>query len=870
MPPVRAESVQHSAVINLFEEYASRCPGAPCLTFGERSVSYGELDELATRICVHLRSQGIRPGDLVAVYLERSPELVAAILGVLKAGAGYLPVDPSVPEKRLQYVLSDAGAAQTITQPSLRQHVGEHPSLLISELMEPPGAPQPSPLGYEAGSDDLAYVIYTSGSTGRPKGVEVSHGSVALAVESIRQELAVTSADALLAVTSQSFDVSAMEIFLALSSGARLALFPQSSLMQGDALRSALEESGATLLFGTPSLWRLLIETGWQGNAKLRGVIGGELLDSDLANTLVGKTGALWNHYGPTETAIVATTFHVTSSTGPTPIGFPLPHIHTYVVNAENRLAAAGETGELLIGGGAVARGYRNHPELTETRFVWFEPDGGARERVYRTGDLVRVRTDGALEFVGRLDHQVKVRGFRIELEEIEAALSGFPGLEESVVVAHEVDDEKMLVAYYRPASNGDARSESIRAFLGARLPPYMVPAHFIKLDQFPLLVNGKIDRRALAVRALPEGEEPAAQDAPKDPITVELLAIWRRILRVPAIRPTDNFFDLGGHSLLAARLFAEIRSRLDKTLPLATLFEAPTVESLAKVIAGAEPPEWSPLVPIRTTGTGTPFFCVHPIGGNVLIFKKLSERMKSRPFYGLQARGLDGKEPPNTSIEEMAADYLSSVRQAQPSGPYLLGGYSAGGLVAFEMARLLQEAGEKVDLIVLFDTFLHADSLPPDLQTGRPAILKPIIGLTRRLWQMRHLDGEMRLGVIARDVARVWSTLKLKAYTHWQQMGRVPFQLDTVSGFLLALRNYRPKPHSANVVLFLADENAPPASANLPAVWRRLVTGNLEVVHLNIDHDRLLDEPSAAKVASMIEERFERQPAPRSRGAMT
>lgn len=861
MPQVRAESIQHSAVINFFEEYALRCPGAPCLSLGGRSLSYGELDGLAARISLNLRNRGIGPGNLVAVHLERSPELIAAILGVLKAGAAYLPVDPLVPEKRLQYMLNDGAATAVITNPGLRQRAGGHSSLLISELMEPSAGGQEARQTCEAGADDLAYVIYTSGSTGRPKGVEVTHGSLALAVESIRQELNVTPSDTLLAVTSQSFDVAAMEMFLALSSGARLALFPQSSLMQGDALRRAMEESGATLLFGTPSLWRLLIEAGWTGNRNLRGVIGGELLDRDLANALVEKTGALWNHYGPTETTIVATTFHVTTGNGPIPIGFPLPHIRAYVVDGQGRAAAAGETGELLIGGGAVARGYRNHPELTEARFVWFEPEEAEGERVYRTGDLVRRDGDGALQFVGRLDNQVKVRGFRIELEEIESALSGYSGVQESVVVAHEEGDEKMLVAYCRPALNGDAPADSLRAFLGAQLPPYMVPSHFIQLEQFPLLVSGKIDRHALAQRALPRGEEPLAQADAKDPIARELLAIWRRILRIPNIRLTDNFFDLGGHSLLAARLFAEIRSRLNRTLPLATLFEAPTVESLAKVIAGAQAPEWSPLVPIRTTGTGRPFFCVHPIGGNVLVFKKLSECMRSRPFYGLQARGLDGEERPHASIEEMAADYLRSVRQVQPSGPYLLGGYSAGGLVAFEMARLLEQAGQKVDTIVLFDTFLHPESLPADLKSKRAAIGKPVTGLTRRLWQMRHLDREMRLGLIARDMARVWSTVKLKAYTVCQQLGGAPFQLDTVSGFLFALRNYRPKPLAADVILFLADENAPPASANLPSVWRRLVTGNLEVVHLKIDHDRLLDEPSAANVASMIDGRFEGQP---------
>jgi amino acid adenylation domain-containing protein len=771
-----------------------------------------------------------------------------------------------VPEKRLAYVLADSGVTTVITQPGLRQHLGDRPSLLISELGQQAGGSVADAPAHEWHGDELAYVIYTSGSTGRPKGVEILHRSLALCVESIRRELGVTPSDTLLGVTSQSFDVSVMEIFLTLSSGAHLVLFPQASLMQGDLLRAALEENGVTLLFGTPSLWRLLVETGWRGNAKLRGVIGGELLENELANTLVRKTGALWNHYGPTETTVAATTFRVRESKGPLPIGFPLPHVRTFVVDPQNQPVSPGTAGELLIGGDVLARGYRNHPELTEARFVWLETSPGVPERVYRTGDLVRSRSDGALEFVGRLDNQVKVRGFRIELEEIESALGGYPDLAESVVVAHEEgSDDKMLVAYYRPAAEKRPTLESLRAYLSARLPSYMIPAYFIELAQFPLLVNGKIDRLALGGRGLPTEESAAPSEFSKDPIAIELLAIWRRILRLPSLQPTDNFFEVGGHSLLAARLFSEIRSRLRKSLPLATLFEAPTVESLARVIASTAEPEWSPLVPIRTTGAGKPFFCVHPIGGNVLIFKKLSECMRSRPFYGLQARGLDGQEQPNTSIEEMAVDYLSSLRQAQPSGPYLLGGYSAGGLVAFEMARLLQEAGEHVDLIVLFDTFLHPDSLPADMpRGGRPALLKPFTGLTRRLWQMRHLGHDMRIGVVARDVARVWSTVKLKAYTQCRQFGKAPFQLDTVSGFLFALRNYRPKPLAVDVVLFLADENAPPASAHLPAVWRRLVTGNLDVVHLKTDHDRLLDEPSATSVASMIEERFERQPTAR------
>jgi amino acid adenylation domain-containing protein len=863
MPPTRAESLQHSDVLDLFEEHALRCPEASCVTSENRKISYGELNQLANTVAFKLTQDGLQPGSLVALYLDRSIEFIATILGILKAGAAYLPIDPMIPEQRLAYMLEHSGAAAVVTDASLQSRVAGHRSWLVSELVEADSGSVPG-VAHEWSGDDLAYVIYTSGSTGQPKGVEILHRSLALSVEAIRQELDVKPSDTLLAVTSQSFDVSVMEIFLTLSSGAHLVLFPQKNLMQGDRLISVLAEDQVTLLFGTPALWRLLVESGWRGNKKLRGVVGGELLERDLADVLARKTGVLWNHYGPTETTIVATTFRVTAEQGPVPIGFPLPSVRAFVVDGENRPVNPGETGELLIGGEVLASGYRNQPDLTRARFVWLETSDGKKERVYRTGDLVRMRADGAFEFVGRLDNQVKIRGFRIELEDIETTLSRHPDvLECAVVVCEESRGDKLLVAYYRADSDKGITTESLRSFLCARLPLYMVPAHFIELKQFPLTVNGKVDRINLSNRKLSVPEVAEGLELPGDPITRELLAIWRRILRMPAMRPTDNFFELGGHSLLAARLFGEIRSHFGKTLPLATLFECPTVESLAKVIAEARTPEWSPLVPIRTTGTGKPFFCVHPIGGNVLIFKKLSEHMKSRPFYGLQARGLSGLEEAHTSIEAMAADYLASVREVQPTGPYFLGGYSAGGLVAFEMARLLRDAGEQVEMIVLFDTFLHAQSVPTDLAMGSSAsLLKPFTGLARRFWQMRHLNNEMRIGVIARDLARLWSTVKLKAYTQLQQVGKSPFQLDTVSGFLFALRNYRPKPLAVDVVLFLADENAPPTAANLPAVWRRLITGNLDVIHLNIDHDRLLDEPCAKSVASMIEERFERQPA--------
>ncbi len=852
-------SVNYSVILDIFDEHAALRPDAECVKCGERILSYAQVQNQSELMAMQLNKLGIGPSSLVSIFLDRSVDLIVAIMGVLRTGAAYLPIDPLVPEKRVEYMLADAGVALVITQANLQGKLAGQRSCLFNQLLEPEHSLSVAVQDSRNADDGLAYVIYTSGSTGRPKGVEVLYRSLSRNIEALRQQLEISPADTLLAVTSPSFDVFAMETFLALTSGCRMILLPQNHVMQSELLKTALEED-VTLLFGTPTLWRLVLESGWVGNRKLRAVVGGELLESDLARNILEKVGVLWNHYGPTEATIVTTTYRVQSKDRSIPIGFPLPDAQLSIVDSTNHPVPLGSTGELLIGGEILAQGYRNHPELTAARFIHLDQGRGQSERFYRTGDLVRQRRDGAVEFVGRVDNQIKIRGFRIELEEIESVLGDYPGIVENAVVVHDdVQREKTLVAYYRSRSASFLRAESLRGFLAARVPSYMVPSHFVELKQFPITVNGKIDRVELSRRELELGNNAILPEtAPSDPVVRDLLAIWKRVLRHSAVRTTDNFFEVGGHSLLAARLFTEIQDRFGIALPLATLFEAPTVELLARVIAKPENSTWSPLVPIRTTGTGIPFFCVHPIGGNVLIFKNLSERMRSRPFYGLQARGLNGEETPHISIEAMASDYLTYVRQTQPSGPYLLGGYSAGGLVAFEMARLLLAEGERVESIVLLDSYLHALSVPPSIpQNSRPALSKALEAASRRFWQIRSLGPEKRSSVLGRDLARLWSTIKLKTYSQCRNLGIAPFRLDAVSAFLLALKSYRPTPLKADVLLFLADENAPITAANLATIWRHLVKGSLDVIHLPVDHDRLLEEPSAAALASRIEDRI-------------
>lgn len=859
MSPRQAASANQDHVLGCIEEHTVCRPEAIAAECETRRLTYQELKQKSDRVAANLAGLGVGRGSLVAVYLNRSIEYVLAVTGILKAGAAYLPLDPSLPQKRVDFMLDDSGTAMTITEEEFLPKFAARRALLVGELLEtapeqldaPSSGPNP---------DDLAYVIYTSGSTGQPKGVEILHRGLSLILRSIAHELEIGPDDTLLAVTSLSFDVAVLELLLPLTSGARLALMPQARLMLASVLEEAIRKYDPAIICGTPSLWRLLIEGGWQGSRKLQAITGGEPLDVNLAASLLQRTRALWNHYGPTEITILATSCRVRADDLPSPIGYRLPHIRPFVVDSEGRSVEAGQVGEMLLGGESLARGYRNRLELTSSRFVEFESAPGRIERVYRTGDLVRQRPDGAFEFAGRIDHQVKVRGFRIELEEIEAALNQYPDvLESAVIVLEETPHDKSLVAYCRMAPGKNEAAGAIRSYLVERLPAYMLPSRFVTVERLPLTASGKIDRLELTRREAAIGDEPGFVSDSADPVALELANIWRRLLRLRNVNLDDNFFELGGHSMLAARLFDEISSRFHKDLPLSTLFEAPTVLSLAKAVSHPKPPAWSPLVEIRS-GAAIPFFCVHPIGGNVLIFKNLSDQMPHRPFYGLQAKGLSKQERPHTSVEKMAAEYVTHVRSVQPSGPYFLGGYSAGGLVAFEMARLLQSAGEKVELLVLFDSFFHSQSLPERFRVpaGPSLLLRPLRAIRRRINHLRTAPPKRRFEFVIRDLARWQSTIKLMAFDRTKRWQWNPFPLDAFSGFLYAIRNYTPKPLSVKTILFLADENAADAAFNLPSVWRGLIQGPLDVRRLAIEHDRLLEAPFAATVAAIIDQCIE------------
>ena len=650
------------------QQVANRSQAVAVECEGER-LTYAELDNRASAVAATLVSCGVGPEVVVGLMVERSIEMLVALLGVLKAGGAYLPLDPTYPVARLQEMLDDSGAPVVITHRGLHERLPSHKCAIVRlETVGTLTAPAEAPAPVAPTPQNLAYVIYTSGSTGRPKGVEVTHGNVVNVLLSIAEQPGFTERDSILAVTTLSFDVAASELLLPLVTGGRVVIAVQPSLRDGQWLRRTLEGSAVTLMHPTPLTWRLLLEAGWRGSSSLTIASTGEPLPRDLADQLLTKGRALWNLYGPTETTIWSTGQRIDAGSGLVPIGGPLANTQVYILDRQRQPVPTGTTGELYIGGAGVARGYRNRPELTAERFVPdpFSTDSAAR--LYRTGDLARYRNDGTIECLARIDQQVKVRGYRIELGEIEAALNGHPDVRESAVMVADADGEKLLVGYVTPR---DVSTLSLRQSLRALLPEHMVPSAFVSLDELPRTPNGKLDRKALAAVSTRSAEvEPERVTPPRNELERTLLAIWREVLKRDAISTDSNFFDLGGHSLLAIRLIAGIEEHLGRQIRFSALLEHPTIAGLARVLdpERTSAPK-SSLLTLQPEGSSQPLFLVHGIGGEVWSYLRLAKQLAPDiPVHGLYVNDDMARNP--GSLTAMAARYLDEIAEVNGKVP--------------------------------------------------------------------------------------------------------------------------------------------------------------------------------------------------------
>jgi amino acid adenylation domain-containing protein len=729
-----------ACIHELFEAQAQRTPEAvalagPSLTQASGSQvswTYAELNQRANELANYLQALGVGPGVLAAVCMERTVEMVVGLLAVLKAGGAYVPLDPAYPPERLAFILEETQVPVVLTQQSIAAFLPSYQARVVC-LDDPNLQVEIQKLagdGFRSSSNPqdpshLAYVLYTSGSTGKPKGVEICHRAVVNFLNSMREMPGMEGQDTLLLVTTLSFDIFGLELWLPLTTGAKVVIAPEEVTRDGRELAALMRRSGATVMQATPSTWRLLLESGWEGNPQLKILCGGEAWPPQLAEQLLPKCASLWNMYGPTETTIWSAV-HAVGKGKPVLIGRPIANTQFYVVDSHLQPVPVGVPGELLIGGEGLARGYWNRPELTAEKFIADPFSTDAESRLYRTGDLVRYLADGTLEFLGRIDHQVKIRGFRIELGEIESVLRAHSAVSDAVVIVREDGGNQRLVAYIVPSEESDSRPAEWRDYLKTKLPDYMVPTLYVMLEKLPLTPNGKVDRKALPLPGHTTIQTQADSGVPRDMLEQQLTRLWERILGVRHIGLSDDFFDLGGHSFLALQLFSEIERLTGRRLPLATLFRASTVRQLADVLRkDGWSPHWSSLVPINPGGSQLPLYLVHGAEGNVLLYRQLARYLgPDQPVYGFQSKGLDGNGSLRATIEEMASDYIKELEAFQPSGPYRLGGYCLGGAVALEMAHQLQAKGEQVELVAMLETY-NNNALPPSRR--------------RRTWRLVH-----------------------------------------------------------------------------------------------------------------------------------
>ena len=819
----------------------SSVPDRVAAVFGGSSVSYGELARRAWRAASVLSSQGVSPGDLVVLLAERGLGLLVSILGTFEAGAAYLPLDPQHPPGKLAQVLAASRARFVVVGPehgarleeSLASSDFERPRVLgIEELIdgrtsagEESGAPEARP-----GLGELAYVIFTSGSTGVPKGVMVEHLGMVNHLEAKIHDLALGADDVVAQTASQTFDISVWQHLAALVVGGRVVILPPPVAMDPVRLAAESARHRVTVLEVVPSLLRVLVEIPAEGPAGsasgdwgLRGlrwmIPTGEALPPSLCREwLAGSPEVpLLNAYGPTECSDDVSHQVVAEAPGAeaasVPIGRAVANTHLVVVDRRLLPVPLGVGGELLVGGLGVGRGYLGSPRRTAESFVPDPFSEVAGARAYRTGDLARVLTDGTVDFLGRLDHQVKIRGFRIELGEVEVALSSVAGVREVVAVARELGADKQLVAYYAAEPDAGVAVEELRAAAAARLPEYMVPAVFVELDRLPLTANGKIDRRALPE---PEATAAAREHAvvePRNPVERRLQRIWEELLDARPIGVEDDFFRLGGHSLLAVRLVAAVKKQMGEELPLALLFQAPTIAELAARI-GSGGLASSPLVEIQPGDEGRPrLILVHPVGGTVLAYQELAGHLgDDQPVSALQdpylqlARGGEVR----LSLEEMAAEYVSALLAAQPDGPYLLGGWSFGGLVAYEMARQMTEADREVALLAILD------ARPGGAEPPEESDLEMLLGIAR--------DLERRAGAALalrdEDLANVAEPRRTDhVLVELKSAGLIAPELapEMVGRYVqrrrfneLAAWEYRPRPYTGTITYFRATDADP------------------------------------------------------------
>jgi len=840
-------------------------------------LTYRELNQCANQLAHYLQTLGVGPETLVGICMERSFDLIIGLLGILKAGGVYVPLDPTYPQERLAFMLEDTQAPILLTQRHLVKELPDHKAKVvrIDADWETIALKIQTNPNVKISVDSPAYVVYTSGSTGKPKGVVGLHKGAVNRMHWMWTTYPFEIGEVCCQKTSLNFIDSLWEIFGPLLQGVPSILIPTETSKDPNELIQILADNQVTRIVLVPSLLRLILDTQSDLSnrlAKLKyWVTSGEVLPVELLQRFQNRMpkSILLNLYGSSEITGDATWYDTSQGVlqSSVPIGKPLANMQTYILDKHLQLVPIGAQGELYIGGVGLAQRYLNRPELTAEKFIQNPFSTKPNEYLFKSGDITRYLPDGNIEFLGRVDHQVKIRGFRIELGEIETVLQQHPTVQEATA------GDKRLVAYIVANQGQEIIIGQLRDFLKQKLPEHMIPAFYVILAALPLTPNGKVNRLALPTPTDLRPELEGAFVPARTPLEKRLADIWAKALGLEQVGIQDNFFELGGDSLLAAYLLTEIEIKLGvQQLPLAVLLQAPTIEQLAEVLHNEERGNtWSSLVPIQPKGSRPPFFFVHAHGGNVIGYYHLAHHLgPDYPFYGLQAQGLDGISSPFRRFEDMAAHYVKEIRTVQPRGPYYVGGWCLGGYVALEMARHLQAEGEEVALVVMVES-AHPDYPKYLSRTGpfRRQLYQVIARLDLEASNFLEVESSRKLAYSSARISRLVNTIRVKfarmdytlGETSPASNGVSPFQIQKVveQAHAEASQVYRPKPYEGAVAVFRAAKQPLGIHPDPTLGWGEVIKSKLDLQEVPDNHIGLLSIPRVRITSDKIRKCFDK-----------
>jgi amino acid adenylation domain-containing protein len=839
---------------------------AIAIKYAAVELTYNQLNNRVNQLANYLRQQGVKPEVLVGIYAERSLDIVIGILAILKAGGAYVALDPAYPPERLVSIAQETELKLILTQDKLARAVFaegiERLSLDTewSKISRESTELEPISLTPE----NLAYIMYTSGSTGKPQGVRITHGQIENYIRAIREVIKVETSDIYLHSASFAFSSSIRQLFLPLSSGAKVVIVSREKMTNPIELLELIQTEQISIIDTVSSIWHYILMSldRLDRDKKIR------LLDSQL-KTLIFSGGLLtaqliqnirrkfdrqltiFNVYGQTET-IGISAYCIPNDfdreQGYLPVGMPYPHNQLYLLDDRLQPVLRGEIGELYVAGGCLARGYFKNSELDCRKFISNPFTNNPQlAKLYQTGDLARYLSDGNLELVGRQDFQVKIRGMRVEIEEIETTISQHPDVHQAAVIGREDRAGSIILVAYIVSKQNQINIARLRLFVKTKLPDYMIPSAFILLDELPLTSNNKLDRQRLPA---PNRENFTIVN-PRDELESQLIKIWEEFLEIKPIGIDDNFFDLGGHSLTALQLVTEIEKKWGKRLFLSSILRSPTISDLAAVIRKQEKlPDWSSLVPIEIGGEKPPLFCIHPVGGNLLEYYCLAEYLRrDRPIYGLQAQGIDGKQEPLHRIEDMASQFIKEIQTIQPIGPYFLIGYSFGGTVAFEIAQQLRRQGHQIGLLGLLDT--KAPTIREIHQSFSQSLAIHVNAIQR-------LSNKEKIAYFSTKFKKIFKKKKnyrdsvISALSNIEMLA--PEILNVLDANLQAQAAYIPQIYSGNILLFRSECQSMYIDLYPNLGWGNLIDGNIKIQDIPGDHRHIMKEPNVQILAQTLQ----------------